>query len=160
MKPTPLDPSEVEELGAFLGQCDLTVSGLDSDSVALWIVRDTSARIIGSTGFELSLDRRDVLVRSVAVHPDFRGTGNGMELARFALDAATAAGAERAWLFSRRSGEFWMRLGFVRTTTEALGSALAGTHQVELFRETGQLEREVAWTRILQSGRRDELHFQ
>ena len=149
MNPTPLRPGEAEELGAFLGLCDLTVSGVDSPSVALWIVRGTAGRIVGSTGFELSSSRRDALVRSVAVHPDFRGTGTGLKLAQFALDAATAAGAERAWLFSRRSGEFWMRLGFVRTTTDELGGALSGTHQVDLFRETGQLEREVAWTKKL-----------
>ena len=149
MHPTPLHPDEIDELGAFLGLCDLTVSGLDSPSVSLWIVRGASRQISASTGFELSSSRRDALVRSVAVHPDFRGTGTGLKLAQFALDASAAAGAERAWLFSRRSGEFWMRLGFVRTTTEDLGLALPYTHQVELFRQTGQLEREVAWTKSL-----------
>ena len=89
------------------------------------------------------------LIRSVAVAASHRSAGRGAELARFAMDQAAAAGATTAWLFSRRSGPFWQRLGFEPAEREDLAAALSGTHQVALFRETGQLEREVAWTRAL-----------
>ncbi|MFC8800991.1 hypothetical protein ACFT2C_24945 [Promicromonospora sp. NPDC057138] len=55
----------------------------------------------------------------------------------------------RCWLFSRRSGGFWQKLGFERTTTSALATALPHAHQVRLFRCTGQLDREIAWRRPL-----------
>ncbi len=59
------------------------------------------------------------------------------------------AGARQAWLFSRRSGGFWQKLGFEPTTTDSLATALPDAHQVQLFRSTGQLDREVAWRRPL-----------
>ncbi|MFD2795112.1 hypothetical protein ACFS27_16255 [Promicromonospora vindobonensis] len=67
----------------------------------------------------------------------------------FALDRAADAGTQQAWLFSRRSGGFWQKLGFARTTTSALATALPDAHQVLLFRSTGQLDHEVAWQRPL-----------
>ena len=62
------------------------------------------------------------------------------------MDAAREAGVERAWLFSRRSGPFWQKLGFMAADRDELAAALADTHQVRLFVETGQLGREVAWS--------------
>lgn len=115
----------------------------------LWLDRDDDGRVVGSTGFEASADGRHVLVRSVAVAPQHRGTGAGTRLARFAIQWATEAGAERAWLFSRRSGPFWQSLGFTPADRQALAAALPDTHQVRLFRRTGQLDHEVAWSRGL-----------
>ena len=149
MSPTPLRPEEVDDLVDFLRAADLTLSGLDSPAVRLWIARDESGRIVGSTGYELSDDRRHVLIRSVAVAPELRADGSGTALARFALRDAEAEGAAMAWLFSRRSGPFWQRLGFVPADVEELAALLGNTHQVALFRSTGQLHREIAWSRSL-----------
>ncbi len=132
----------------FLHEADLTLSGLDSPSLRLWIDRRDD-EIIGCTGYELSEDRAHVLVRSVAVSPVARRAGRGRELARLALDRAAGDGARTAWLFSRRSGPFWESLGFTPADRDELVTVLAGTHQVRLFRRTGQLEREIAWSRSL-----------
>jgi len=83
-------PADVEELTA----ADLTVAGLDDPRVRLWLLRDASGVLVGSTGFEISAGGDDVIVRSVAV-------------------------------------------------------ALATTQQVRLFVSTGQLAREIAWRREL-----------
>ncbi len=133
----------------FLAAVDLTLSGLDAPTVRLWIERDPAGAVTGSTGYELSADGRHALIRSVAVRPEARSRGRGSDLARFALSRAAEEGASRAWLFSRRSGPFWQRLGFAPAERDELAAALADTHQVRLFRNTGQLEREVAWTRAL-----------
>ncbi|WP_159941286.1 MULTISPECIES: GNAT family N-acetyltransferase [unclassified Nocardiopsis] len=146
---SPAAEADHEALSAFLGEVDLTLSGLDSPSVRLWVQRDPDGRIRGTTGFELSADGRDALIRSVAVRPDRRGAGAGSALARYALDRAAAHGARRAWLFSRRSGPFWRGLGFTSADRRELARRLADTHQVRLFTETGQLDREVAWSRPL-----------
>ena len=66
-----------------------------------------------------------------------------------ALPISAESGAERAWLFSRRSGPFWQQLGFTSADRDELAQALASTHQVRLFTETGQLQLEVAWSRRL-----------
>jgi N-acetylglutamate synthase-like GNAT family acetyltransferase len=146
--------SDLPEVTEFLRVADLTLSGLDSPAVRLWITRDPgSGRIAGSTGYESSADNRHVLIRSVAVDPARRSLGLGLELARYALDRATESGADRAWLFSRRSGAFWQKLGFASADRDELAMALASTHQVRLFTQTGQLQREVAWSRPLRSPR-------
>jgi N-acetylglutamate synthase-like GNAT family acetyltransferase len=143
-------PQDVDEVTGFLRVADLTLSGLDSPTVRLWMARDAATgRIVASTGYERSDDNEHVLIRSVAVDPALRGLGMGLQLARFALDRAAESGATRAWLFSRRSGPFWQKVGFDSADRNELAIALKSTHQVRLFSETGQLQREVAWSRLL-----------
>jgi N-acetylglutamate synthase-like GNAT family acetyltransferase len=146
---TRVTSEHVAGLTAFLGEVDLTLSGLDAPSVRLWIERAPDGTVTGSTGYELSEDRRHALIRSVAVSPAARRSGHGSDLARFALARASEEGAGRAWLFSRRSGPFWQKLGFTPADRDALAAVLADTHQVRLFTGTGQLAREVAWSRAL-----------
>ncbi|MFC3297183.1 GNAT family N-acetyltransferase [Clavibacter michiganensis] len=141
--------ADVATLHAFLAAADLTVTGLDDPGVWLCFRRDADGRISGSTGFELSADGRHALIRSVAVGPALRSAGLGSTLARHALAAAADAGAERAWLFSRRSGPFWRGLGFQEADRDALAAALPDARQVVAFRASGQLAREVAWSRAL-----------
>lgn len=145
----PVSAKDVDALRGFLRDVDLTLAGLDEPAVNIWIERDADGEIVGSTGFELSNDRTHALIRSVAVTPQHRAAGAGSRLARHALDRAYAMGATRAWLFSRRSGPFWQQLGFARADKYELAAALPETHQVRLFVESGQLEREVAWSRSL-----------
>ena len=145
----PCRGDDVEALTAFLRDVDLTLSGLDAPSVRLWMERDESGTIVGSTGYEMSSDGHHALIRSVAVGPSQRSRGRGSALARFALERAAKEGATTAWLFSRRSGPFWQSLGFEPADRDELARALADTHQVRLFQQTGQLAREVAWSRPL-----------
>ena len=145
----PMRPADVGDVTAFLTIADLTLSGLDDPGVRIWLLRSTAGAIAGTTGFELSADGGDAIIRSVAVSPAERGRGHGTGLAEHALDAARAEGAKRAWLFSRRSGPFWQGLGFASADRHELADALADTHQVRLFRATGQLADEVAWSRAL-----------
>jgi N-acetylglutamate synthase-like GNAT family acetyltransferase len=149
IRPEPVLPSGTAALREFLAEADLTTSGLDAPGARYWIVRDERGEISGSTGFELSPTASDALIRSVAVASGARAAGLGTELARYAIDSAHAAGAGRAWLFSRRSGPFWQKLGFERVPTESLAEALGETAQVALFTQTGQLAREVGWMRTL-----------
>ncbi|AYG04788.1 GNAT family N-acetyltransferase [Gryllotalpicola protaetiae] len=144
-----VSPTDVDAVRGFLADADLTLSGLDAPTVRLWIERDDVGAIIGSTGFELSNDGAHALIRSVAVAPERRTVGAGSRLARHALEEARSAGATRAWLFSRRSGPFWQKLGFESADREELARVLPQTHQVRLFVETGQLSREVAWSKSL-----------
>jgi N-acetylglutamate synthase-like GNAT family acetyltransferase len=141
--------ADVDALTAFLSEVDLTLSGLDAPSVRLWIERDETGAIVGSTGYEVSGDGRHALIRSVAVSSAQRSRGRGSALAMFALKRAAEEGATVAWLFSRRSGAFWQGLGFESADRGELARALADTHQVRLFEQTGQLGREVAWRRVL-----------
>jgi N-acetylglutamate synthase-like GNAT family acetyltransferase len=85
-------------------------------------------------------------MKSVATTPSHRVAGAGSRLAHHPVQEARAAGATRVWLFSRRSGPFRQKLGFTGADRDALAAALPNSHQVQLFVESGQLEREVAWS--------------
>jgi N-acetylglutamate synthase-like GNAT family acetyltransferase len=146
---SPVTPSDVDDVRAFLVEADLTLAGLDAEGVRLWIDRGDDGAIVGSTGFELSRNGKEALIRSVAVSGRRRAGGQGTQLARFALAKAASAGATRAWLFSRRSGPFWQKLGFVPADRYELAAVLPEAEQVRLFVKSGQLEREVAWARDL-----------
>lgn len=142
-------PSDARALADFLQVVDLTLSGLDSPTVRLWVERGDGGEIVASTGYEISADREHALIRSVAVDPSRRSAGKGSDLARFAFERAAEEGASTAWLFSRRSGPFWRSLGCTPADRNELANVLGQTHQVRLFKETGQLDREVAWSRPL-----------
>ncbi|MBF4588316.1 GNAT family N-acetyltransferase [Curtobacterium sp. VKM Ac-2887] len=146
---SPVMNDDVQELRAFLSEADLTIAGFDSTAVRVWVERDHDGKIVGSAGYEASADGADVLIRSVAVSSARRAAGAGTRLARFALEEAAGSGATRAWLFSRRSGPFWQKLGFGPADRGQLAAVLSDTQQVRLFTKTGQLEREMAWMRDL-----------
>ncbi|MET4059426.1 N-acetylglutamate synthase-like GNAT family acetyltransferase [Arthrobacter sp. UYP6] len=146
----PAAAADMDDIVGFLQKADLTLSGLDSPSVFLWIARDEmTGDVFATTGYEISADGSHALIRSVAVDSSRRGSGVGLKLARFAMDRAADSGVQRAWLFSRRSGPFWQKAGFASAETSDLALALASTHQVRLFTETGQLQKEMAWHRSL-----------
>jgi N-acetylglutamate synthase-like GNAT family acetyltransferase len=148
--PIRAQPGDLFELRLFLTTAELTLSGIDDPRLPLWIVVDADGRIEATTGFELAGSH--ALIRSVAVAPSLRGNGLGTELARFALERAREAGAETAWLFSRRSGGFWQKLGFESADRDELARVLEPTYQVTEFAKTGQLGREIAWSRSLATG--------
>lgn len=151
--PARATPADTDALRDHLARADLTLSGIEDPSVRLWLARDASGQVRGSTGYEVSTDGEHALIRSVAVDELWRGRGAGLELARWALDRAADEGVRRAWLFSRRSGPFWQRLGFTAADRDELAAVLSSTHQVVLFRSSGQLDREAAWSRELTPGR-------
>ena len=149
--PVIVTPGDLPELISFLRDVDVTLSGLDSSTVRVWIERNEAGVIVASTGFELSENHEHALIRSVAVRPSAQRVGEGTRLAPFALGMAAVCGARRAWLFSRRSGPFWRRLGFEGANRDHLALGLGNTYQVRLFVESGQLDREFAWSRALGS---------
>lgn len=122
---TPASAADTAALTEFLSGVDLTVSGLDSPSVRIWTERDNRGEIIATTGFELSADNQHALVRSVAVHPSVQRTGAGTKLATFALARADEKGAERAWLFSRSSGQLAQEVAWSKSL-RAEGGISAG----------------------------------
>jgi N-acetylglutamate synthase-like GNAT family acetyltransferase len=150
ISPIRAQPGDLFELRLFLTTAELTLSGIGDPALPLWIVVDADGRIEGTTGFEVAGSH--ALIRSVAVAPSLRGRGLGTELARFALERASEAGAVTAWLFSSRSGAFWRTLGFEPADRDELARVLASTYQVGAFADSGQLAREIAWSRRILTG--------
>ena len=63
------------------------------------------------------------------------------------MEQAHDTGAAYASSLSRRSRPFGQKLGFTSADRNELATALPQTRQVRLFIDSGQLEREVAWSR-------------
>lgn len=144
-----LAPTDVPELKVFLLRAGLTSSGLGDPAVRMWLLRTPEGQLQACAGYELSDDGEHALIRSVAVDASRRREGLGHRLAEEVLDRAVQEGARRAWLFSRRGGSFWERLGFRPADRAALTGVFARTHQVRHFQCIGLMHEEVAWWRSL-----------
>ncbi len=138
-------PGDTASVRTCLQACDLTLAGVGTAELYLSVLENRSGQTVGVTGYELASGQ--ALIRSVAVAPALRGHGLGVMLAEVAFEQAAAAGAEQLWLVSRRGGAFWQRLGFRLTPTDELVAALPHTWQVTALAESGDLAREIAWTR-------------
>lgn len=80
------------------------------------VVRDRGA-IVGCGAVQL-VDGNLAEIRSVAVHPDWRGRGLGSRLVRALLGDAGRLGVRRVFCLTRREG-FFARLGFIVVPTES-----------------------------------------
>lgn len=92
----------------------LRKAGLPLDGVAAWLDRfwlaEDSARVIGAAGMEHYGDTG--LLRSVAVAPEWRGSGIGRTLVERVLEDGHTAGARDVYLLTTTAERYFPRLGF------------------------------------------------
>ncbi len=86
-----------------------------------WVAVDRS-RIIGCVGLEPYLPV--VLLRSLAVAPDYRGRGLGKNLVRQALAASRDLGALRVVLLTTTAEDYFHRFGFRPVPRDAADPAV------------------------------------
>ena len=72
--------------------------------------------LVGSVGLEIYED--SALLRSLAVHPDFQGTGFGSRLVDSILEVARGKGITRLFLLTDTAEDFFKKRGFVVVTRE------------------------------------------
>ncbi len=138
--------ADVPAVRACLVASGLSTAGVGADDVRLAVLEDRQGRIVGVTGFEGG--GPDALLRSVAVAPALRRHGLGRMLAEAACERAAALpDVERLWVLDAGSGAFWQRLGFRLVPTTELMAALPHAWQVVALVESGDIERQIAWTR-------------
>lgn len=110
--PTAADLAAVRDL--------LKTSDLPSDDVGehlehFLIVR-AGGKIIGVVGMEIH--GKAGLLRSLAVHPDQRGTGLGKALTSKILTAAHSAGLQEVGLLTTTADKFFVKFGFIPVRRE------------------------------------------
>jgi amino-acid N-acetyltransferase len=103
-------PDDRSAAEALLGALDLPLAGLDACFSTSWVAEAGDGPLVGLAGVEMYAD--GALLRSVAVHPDWRGTGLGRALVGRALDATRAAGARDAYLLTTTADRWFPRFGF------------------------------------------------
>lgn len=110
-------PGEREAIRSLLRAAGLPVGGL----------RETRLVVAGrppSGVAGLEIHGTDGLLRSVAVHPDARGTGLGAHLVRHVLADARHAGLGRIYLLTTTAAGYFPRFGFRLTSREAVTGAV------------------------------------
>ena len=111
---------------------------------ACYILAYNGEEPIGVIGVEAKIDA--ALIRSLYVKPAMRQRGIGAGLLAAARKAAHTRGARHLFLFSTDAGNFFERLGFVRTDITNIVAALSGVPQVEYYRaRPDELAREVVY---------------
>lgn len=104
LRKTDLPPDEIElHMENFL-----VIRHLDTD-------RGTEL-LIGSVGLEIYAD--SALLRSLAVHLDFQGTGLGSRLVNSMIEVAKGKGITRLFLLTDTAEEFFRKRGFAVVTRD------------------------------------------
>ena len=106
---SPAQPSDRDNVEALLQRQHLPILGLRNQRQHMVVARDGS-RIVGCASVELYDD--GALLRSVAVDPEYRGSGVGGNLTRAALDLAERHNVSAVYLLTETAERFFPRFGF------------------------------------------------
>ena len=109
----PTTPSDLNAVLALLAEARLPTEGV-SQHFADFLVALANERIVGCVGLEKYGDA--ALFRSLAVAPDWRGKGLGVQLTAQALSYAQANAVQKVVLLTTTASEFFARhFSFVPT---------------------------------------------
>jgi amino-acid N-acetyltransferase len=95
----------------LLSLCNLPFDGV-ADHLDAFLVALDQGQLAGSVGLERY--GPDGLLRSLAVHPDYRGRGLGAHLTRRALREAHRLGLRQVFLLTETASEYFLRFQFRR----------------------------------------------
>jgi amino-acid N-acetyltransferase len=102
-------PEDLPALQDLLSLCGLPFDGV-AEHLDAFLVAHDGDRLAGSVGVEPY--GTDGLLRSLAVHPDYRHRGLGTHLTRRALKEARQLGLRRLFLLTVTASEYFPRFGF------------------------------------------------
>ena len=105
----PVRPTDLEAVQNLLEQLSLTTAGLE-EWWPEFTVAESEGVLVGLAGIERYAD--GVLLRSVAVHPEWRDQGLGRTLVSELLARAGAAGHRDAYLLTINAEGYFPRFGF------------------------------------------------
>ena len=120
--------SDRQSLAELLTSLDLPVEDLPDDVTTFTLAFDGD-KLAGSAGMEIL--GAFGLLRSVAVHPNFRNLGLGQKLYAAAMDQAKKAGVREVWLITNTADRYFENLGFVPQERSSAPPEIAGTAQFE-----------------------------
>jgi N-acetylglutamate synthase-like GNAT family acetyltransferase len=80
-----------------------------------------------------------VLLRSVVVVSELRGSGHGKDITGMLLALARQAGAERAYLLTTTASEFFARLGFAAAIRAEVPETIRSTYQAATICSTAAM---------------------
>jgi amino-acid N-acetyltransferase len=119
------DLTGIEDL---LEVSDLPLVGVE-EHLGYYLVAEEGGRILGVIGLEPY--GKDGLLRSAAVHPDWRGRGLGNSLVSRLIAEAEARGIRTLYLLTTTAEQFFPRFGFQRTTRESVPEQVRGSAEFQ-----------------------------
>ena len=136
-----------EALSQLLETVDLMTQDVLAPGTRFWLAYNEQGKLVGCAGMEFGEDA--VLLRNVAILPEFRKQGWGNLLVEHVLSYARGQGYKAVYLFSVRSGGYWQKSGFREVAVEELEQAIPEAYQVQHFKRIGKLANEHAWRKDL-----------
>jgi amino-acid N-acetyltransferase len=113
--------ADLPALERLLSLCRLPFDGVAGQLGAFLLAWD-GQRLVASVGVERY--GADGLLRSLAVHQDYRGRGLGATLTRRALTEARRLGLRRLFLLTETASDYFLRFGFEVIPRERASSAV------------------------------------
>jgi len=101
---------DLEDLRAFLKESALPADDIQLEGNQFAIYRDSSGKILGTGGLEFYGDY--CLLRSVAVAPDYRGSGLGKEIVTDLISRAKDKSVWSVSLLTETAQGFFEKIGF------------------------------------------------
>jgi amino-acid N-acetyltransferase len=118
---------ERDAVAALLERTALPPDGLGEQFGEGYAVAVAEGRVVGAAGVEVYGDAG--LLRSVAVDPEWQGTGLGQRLTRERLRWASARGLDTVYLMTTTAAGFFPRLGFEPVARDQVPAAVRGSLQ-------------------------------
>jgi amino-acid N-acetyltransferase len=125
----PATSADLPQITALLTTADLPIVGV-AEALSRFFVAESNDRIVGVVGIEACCDRY-ALLRSTAVHDDWRGRGLGRKLVERAIAEAEAQGIEALYLLTTTAESYFPSFGFVRVTREDVPSEVKATEEFQ-----------------------------
>lgn len=123
---TPGDLPAVERL---LTESSLPLDGV-REALPTFVVAETGGELVGVAGVECCV--ANGLLRSVAVHPDWRSHGVGRALVTRVISDAEARGTNALFLLTTTAERYFPSFGFTEITRDAVPDDIKATAE---FRE-------------------------
>lgn len=108
----PAQGADLPGIVTLLTACGLPASDLNEASLAHFQVVESAARLVGVAGLDVAAGHG--LLRSVAVAPDFRGTGVASRLVKTVEDAARNSALTALYLLAKdaKAASYFARIGY------------------------------------------------
>ena len=107
----PAVPSDLPAVERLLTANDLPLDGVP-ETFGDFVVAESNGDLVGVAGLEVCCD--DALLRSVAVHPDWRSKGVGRALVTRAIADAEARGIHALYLLTTTAERYFPSFGFAK----------------------------------------------
>jgi amino-acid N-acetyltransferase len=140
---TEADLDSVREVLTAVGLSTLEV--LDSGSY-YWVACQGSI-LVGTCGLEV--EGTNGLVRSVAVAANQRTCGIGRALVERCVAFARSQGIDQLYLFSKDTGSYFLKLGWMEVSVKSAAAVLKTTPQVRRYERLGWYADERAFVQPL-----------